>query len=102
MKEKTPFDFGEFKREPMEGLYSGKKMDGTDGVFVLMLKHLLESMLEGELEHHLQESKASGEANRRNGKTKKTVRSLQSDHFQLESARDRNGILCLKSSPSAN
>lgn len=91
VKEKTPFDFEDFKREAMEGLYAGKKMGGTDGVFAPMLKHLLESMLEGELEHHLQESKASGEVNRRNGKTKKTVRSLQSGHFELESGRDRNG-----------
>ena len=75
----------------MKGLYEGKKMGGTDGVFAPMLKHLLESMLEGELDHHLHESKASGETNRKNGKTKKTVRSLQSGHFELESGRDRNG-----------
>ncbi len=40
----------------MRGLYEGKKMGGTDGVFGPMLKHLLESMLEGELDHHLQDS----------------------------------------------
>lgn len=91
MKDKTPFDFEGFKQEAMEGLYAGKKMGGTDGVFAPMLKHLLESMLEGELDHHLEESKASGESNRRNGRTKKTVRSLQSGHFELESSRDRNG-----------
>ena len=88
---KEEFDFEGFKEEAMKGLYAGKKMGGTDGVFAPMLKHLLESMLEGELDHHLQESKASGESNRRNGKTKKTVRSLQSGHFELESGRDRNG-----------
>lgn len=91
VKNKTPFDFERFKEEAMEGLYQGKKMGGTDGVFAPMLKHLLESMLEGELEHHLEENKASGENNRKNGKTKKTVRSLQSGHFELESNRDRNG-----------
>lgn len=91
MKDNTPFDFDNFKKEAMEGLYAGKKMGGTDGVFAPMLKHLLESMLEGELEHHLQENKASGVANRRNGKTTKTVRSLQSGHFELDSTRDRNG-----------
>ena len=83
--------FDRFKEEAMKGLYEGKKMGGTDGVFAPMLKHLLESMLEGELDHHLHESKASGETNRKNGKTKKTVRSLQSGHFELESGRDRNG-----------
>lgn len=91
MKDNTPFDFENFKKEAMEGLYAGKKMGGTDGVFAPMLKHLLESMLEGELEHHLQENKASGVPNRRNGKTTKTVRSLQSGHFELDSTRDRNG-----------
>lgn len=91
VKNTTPFDFERFKEEAMDAIYQGKKMGGTDGVFAPMLKHLLESMIEGELEHHLQESKASGESNRRNGKTKKTVRSLQSGHFELESSRDRNG-----------
>src|SRR5690606_15613919 len=43
------------------------------------------------MDHHLEENKASGENNRKNGKTKKTVRSLQSGHFELESSRDRNG-----------
>jgi len=75
----------------MKGLYAGKKMGGTDGIFAPMLKHLLESMLEADLDHHLQESKASGETSRKKGKTKKTVRSLQSGHFELESGRDRNG-----------
>ena len=89
--DKEKFDFERFKEEAMKGLYEGKKMGGTDGLFAPMLKHLLESMLEGELDHHLLESKASGEPNRKNGKAKKTVRSLQSGHFELESGRDRNG-----------
>ena len=102
VKNKTPFDFERFKEEAMEGLYQGKKMGGTDGVFAPMLKHLLESMLEGELDHHLEENKASGENNRKNGKTKKTVRSLQSGHFELESSRDRNGTFEPKSYPNVN
>ena len=85
------FDFERFKEEAMKDLYECKKMGGTDGVFAPMLKHLLESMLEGELENHLLENKASGESNGKNGKTKKTVRSLQSGSFELESGRDRNG-----------
>ena len=44
MKNKEPFDFERFKNEAMEGLYQGKKMGGTDGIFAPMLKHLLESM----------------------------------------------------------
>ncbi|MEN5432008.1 transposase, partial [Sphingobacterium faecium] len=55
------------------------------------MKHLLESMMDGELESHLQEDKASGNPNRRNGKTKKTVRGLNTGTFELESGRDRSG-----------
>ncbi|MFC3197559.1 hypothetical protein ACFOET_08030 [Parapedobacter deserti] len=81
MKEKTPFDFERFKQEAMEGLYAGKKAGGTDGVFAPLMKHLLESMLDGELENHLGEEKASGVSNRRNGKSKKTVRSMSGGSF---------------------
>lgn len=91
MKNKESFDFDRFKEEAIQGLYEGKKMGGTDGVFAPMLKHLLESMLEGELDNHLEESKSSGSSNRRNGKTKKTIRSMQSGHLELESNRDRQG-----------
>ena len=91
MKTNESFDFQRFKEEAMQGLYDGKKMGGTDGVFAPILKHLLESMLEGELNNHLEESKAAGESNRKNGKTKKTVRSLQSGHLEIESSRDRKG-----------
>lgn len=55
------------------------------------MKHLRESMMDGELESHLQEDKASGNSNRRNGKTKKTVRGLNTGAFELESGRDRSG-----------
>ena len=75
----------------MEGLFAGKIAGGTDGVFAPLMKHLLESMLEGELEHHLDEEKASGVSNRRNGKSKKTVRSMSGGSFELETGRDRGG-----------
>lgn len=93
------FDFENFKEEAIQGLSEGKKLGGADGVFGPMIKHLLESMLEGELTNHLQESKASGGANRRNGKTKKTVRSLSSGHLEIESSRDREGTFSPKILP---
>src|SRR5690606_30212908 len=68
-----------------------KKRGGTDGVFAPTLKHLLDSRLEGELDHHLQENRASGESSGKNGETQKTQRSLRSGHFELESGRDRTG-----------
>jgi putative transposase len=85
------FDFESFKKEAMAGLSSGQKMTGSDGVLAPLLKHLLESVLEGELNHHLAQDKASGQKNRKNGKTNKTVRSLSSGEFELESSRDRLG-----------
>lgn len=91
MKEKEPFDFDRFKEEAMEGLYAGKKAGGTDGVLAPLMKHLLESMLEGELSNHLEEEKASGQSNRRNGKSKKTVKSMSGGSFELETGRDRQG-----------
>lgn len=38
-------------------------MIGIDGLIALLLKHLLESMLAGELNHQLTENKLSGIAN---------------------------------------
>ncbi|MHC5352715.1 transposase, partial [Myroides sp. LJL115] len=88
---KSGFDFESFKEQAMADIYQGKKMNGPDGVFAPLLKHFLETMLEGELENHLEEEKAKGVANRRNGKTTKTVRSMQSGPIELETSRDRNG-----------
>ena len=85
------FDFESFKKEAIAGLYSGRKMTGTDGVLAPMMKHFLESMLTGELEHHLAQDKLSDQVNRKNGKNKKTVRSLSSGSFELETGRDRLG-----------
>ncbi|MDR2269661.1 MAG: transposase [Sphingobacterium sp.] len=75
----------------MQGLYNGKSLSPNDGVLAPLMKHLLESMMDSELESHLQEDKASGNSNRRNGKTKKTVRGLNTGKFELESGRDRAG-----------
>jgi hypothetical protein len=63
-------------------------MGGTAGVHAPILQHLLESMLEGELSSHLEQSNDAGESNRKNDRTK-TVRSRQSDHLEVESSRDR-------------
>jgi putative transposase len=89
MATQDDFDFESFKKEAIAGLYSGKKMTGSDGVLAPMMKHFLESMMAGELDHHLAESKRLDQPNRKNGKSKKTVRSLSSGEFELETSRDR-------------
>jgi transposase-like protein len=99
METQEEFDFEGFKKEAISGLYNGKKMTGSGGVIAPLLKHLLESMLAGELDNHLAENKLSGIANRKNGKSVKTVRSLSSGEFELESNRDRNGTFEPKALP---
>lgn len=91
MESKEEFDFESFKKEAVAGLSSGKKMSGSEGVLAPLLKHLLESVLEGELEHHLATSKSLGYKNRKNGRTSKKVRGLSAGEFELESSRDRLG-----------
>jgi putative transposase len=90
MKEKEEFNFEEFKKQAIKGLYEGKPFNGEKGIFAPLLKHFLESALSAEMETHLEESKAIGVENRRNGKALKQVRSL-SGEFELESYRDRAG-----------
>ena len=92
MKEKEEtFDIDVFKAKALEGLQNGQPMMGADGVLAPLMKHLLESCLEGEMEAHLSSNKAFGTDNRRNGKSKKKVRGLGSGEFELETPRDRKG-----------
>jgi putative transposase len=90
MNDNNDFDFERFKAEAIKGMYAGKPLNGEKGIFAPLLKHFLESALEGELDAHLQEEKALGAANRRNGKTSKRVKSI-SGEFDIESSRDRSG-----------
>lgn len=48
----------------------------NDAVLVPLMKYLLKSMKDEELRNHVEEDKASGKPNLRNGKVEKTVISL--------------------------
>nr|WP_285008674.1 hypothetical protein [Pedobacter sp. ELA7] len=52
MATQEDFNFESFKKEAIAGLYARQKETGTDGVLAPMMKHFLESMMTGELEHH--------------------------------------------------
>ena len=82
---KEKFDFESFKKEAINKLKAGEGLTGTEGAFTPLLKAFLEEALKGEIEEHL-----SGEEdpNRKNGKTKKKVRSTLGE-FELETPRDR-------------
>lgn len=62
------FDFN----KALEQLQSGKGLTGKDGVLTLLIKQLTEAALKAELEQHLE---SATEPNRKNGHTKKTVKS---------------------------
>jgi transposase-like protein len=82
------FNFNEFQEETIKKLKAGQPLTGKDGVLTPLIKQLLEAALEGEMEAHIAECKQEGQQNRRNGKTKKMVKS-GSGSFELETPRDR-------------
>ncbi len=84
------FNYNEFKAEAIEKIKSGQPLTGKGGILTPLLKELLESALEGELESHLLENRESGISNRRNGKSSKQVQT-SSDSFELLTPRDREG-----------
>src|SRR6187401_2438245 len=104
MKKKTEkeksFTFDEAtQRKAIEQFKTGKPLFGKEGAFGPMLQAFLEAALEGELAGHLAEEGATDEAdevpatgvrNRRNGYSKKEVKSSEGS-FTLTTPRDRQG-----------
>ncbi len=77
------FDF----QKALKGIQEGKPFTGKDGVLTSLIKNLTEAALEAEIDTHLGQEVA---ANRRNGKSKKTIKSLNGN-FELETPHDREG-----------
>jgi len=71
----------------LKALRNGQPLPGKEGILSPLIKQLSEAALEGEIESHLSEEVAS---NRRKGKSKKTIKSLNGD-FELSTPRDRSG-----------
>jgi len=65
------FDF----EEALKALKSGQAITGKDGVLAPLIKQLTEAALEGEIESHIANDVVP---NRRNGKSKKTIKSTRS------------------------
>ena len=80
------FNFEDFEKEAVQRLLSGEELTGKDGVITPLVKKILERALEAELDQHLDES---DQANRRNGRLKKRMKSGHGP-FDLETPRDRN------------
>lgn len=73
-------------------LRAGQPLTGKNGILTPLVKQLAEAALEGELDSHLAQEITS---NRRNGKSKKTVKSLNGS-FELHTPRDRAGTFSPK------
>ena len=86
----SKINWEQFEAEALSKLKNGGKLGGKDGVMAPLIKHLLETALGSELDIHLQEEKASGTSNRRNGKSKKQVKTSYGK-IEIESSRDRAG-----------
>lgn len=89
MKEdKEEFDFKAFAKQAGDALRAGKPLAGKDGVFTPLLKMIIESALEGELDDHLVDTRKTGK-NRRNGHGAKKLQSSLGG-FEVLAPRDRN------------
>lgn len=77
------FDFN----EALKAIQSGKPITGSDGVLAPLIKQLTEAALSAEIDNYLKQNPSS---NRRNGYSKKTVKSAVGS-FELETPRDHNG-----------
>jgi transposase-like protein len=84
---KVKEQLSEFEQRIAEQLKAGKPLTGEDGIFTPIMKRVLESMLEGEMNEHMSNTGGGGK-NRRNGQSSKEVRSSLGS-FELETPRDR-------------
>lgn len=87
--DKKTINYSSFEQEALAALKDDPdKLMGKDGLLTQLYKQLLEKAMEGEIDHHMlyQEEELK---NRKNGKTKKRVRT-SGGSFELETPRDRN------------
>jgi putative transposase len=84
------FDFKQFQKEAIDKIKSGQSLTGKGGILTPLIKEILESALDGEMDAHLSECKDQGQVNRRNGNLKKTMKT-GTGPFELETPRDREG-----------
>src|SRR5262249_44077494 len=84
------FNFKAFQESFADKMKAGQPLTGKGGILTPLLKELLEATLEGEMEAHLMDCREEAQTNRRNGKSKKVVKT-ETSSFELETPRDREG-----------
>src|SRR6478752_822005 len=77
-------EFESLFEQALKSIKEGKPLEGKDGAITPLIKKLLESSLEGEIENHLDESRP----NRRNGHGKKKVKTSFGS-VEINTPRDR-------------
>ncbi len=91
MKKEQPesFDYEQAKQKLKEQFRSGQPLFGKGGAFAPLLQEMLNSILEGEMEGHLDDEQRDN-GNRKNGKGKKSVKT-SSGTIEISTPRDRQG-----------
>jgi len=88
-KPTLPYDLEGIKQKLKEQFRTGKSLFSKGGAFAPLLEEVLNSMLEGELDAHLdQQERING--NRKNGKGSKTLKS-SFGNIEINTPRDRLG-----------
>ena len=85
--ENKEFDFNDAVKDIM----NGKSISGKDGILAPLVKQLVEAALEAELESHIAQDVFSGNKNRKNGTSSKTIKT-EGGEFLLDTPRDRAGL----------
>jgi transposase-like protein len=75
-EKQEPFDYEKARQKVKEQFRTGKSLFSKDGAFAPLLQEMLNSILEGEIEGHLDEEERSS-GNRKNGKTKKLLKTSE-------------------------
>ena len=91
-KDKSAFDFENYRKEVVAGLLSGKGLTGEGGLLKPLIAEFVEAALEAELSGHLAEEKSNtaGKPNKRNGQKSKTLRT-EAGEVRINYSRDRTG-----------
>ncbi len=83
------FDYEQAKQKLKEQFRTGQPLFGKGGAFAPLLQEMLNSILEGEMEGHLDDEQRDN-GNRKNGKSKKSLKT-SSGTIEIATPRDRLG-----------
>ena len=86
-KKEMPFDYELAKQKLREQFRTGKSLFSKGGAFAPLLQEMLNSMLDGEMDAHLDEEERSV-GNRRNGKSSKLLKT-SAGTIEVDTPRDR-------------